>query len=503
MSIVDNPPAQETADISTLAITPEAGWHSLYIDGDWRQGDRDSIDIQNPATRKSFATVPASTEADVDAAVEAAAAAQETWAETRPEERSGVFREVANLVDTHREDIAHLLAVESGSTWGKAMFESRDTKWMLEASARLTQQVRGQQSDSAVPGKENLILREPVGVVGVITPWNLPLYLAMRSVGPALAAGNAVVLKPDETTPLTGGLVLAKLFDEAGLPDGLLNVVPGVGSTAGAHLSQHATPSVISFTGSTTVGRTVAKNAVDNFNQPALELGGNAPQIVLEDADLDRAIDAAVFGSFVHQGQGCITINRHLVHESLYDEYVSRLADRASSLPVGDPRTKETVIGPIINEEQRNKMASFVDQSVDQGATIETGGEYSELFFQPTVLSGVHNEMSAACNEHFGPIAPVISFQSESEAIEIANDTEYGLSSSIHSTDLSRARRLADDIEAGMVHINDQTLNDEPRVPFGGVKSSGMGRFNDQWALDKFTTTKWVSVQHDPREYPF
>jgi aldehyde dehydrogenase (NAD+) len=292
------------------------------------------------------------------------------------------------------------------------------------------------------------------------------------------------------------------LFEEAGLPDGVLNVVTGSGSDTGEYVSDHETPAVVSFTGSASVGRHVAENAARNIALPSLELGGNNPHVVTADADLDQAVDAGFFGSFAHQGQVCISINRHVVHEEVYDEYVDRLASRAEELTVGDPLDENTDVGPIINKSQREDMMELVEESVDQGATVETGGSHDDLFVEPTVLADATNDMPVASNEHFGPIAPVIPFSDETEAVEIANDTEYGLSASVHAGDLERGRDIADAIESGMVHVNDQPLNDDPHVPFGGVKESGLGRYNGEWIVDELTRTKWISVQREDRDYP-
>jgi len=325
----------------------------------------------------------------------------------------------------------------------------------------------------------------------------------VRAVAPALALGNAVVLKPSTDTPITGGLLLAEIFEEAGLPDGLLNVVTGHGSDIGDAVAGHDAASVVAFTGSTPVGREVAATAAENLATPAMELGGNNVHVVTDGADLERAVDAAVFGSFLHQGQICISINRHLVHEDVYDEYVERLAERAAGLPTGDPLDDDTVVGPIINESQRDQILEYVEQTVDEGATLEAGGEADGLVVEPTVLGDATNDMAAACNEHFGPVAPVIPVASDEEAIELANDSEHGLSGSVFAGDVGRGRDIADGIETGMIHVNDQPINDEPHVPFGGVKASGMGRYNGEEILRKFTRTKWISIQREPRRYPF
>ncbi|MFC6873062.1 aldehyde dehydrogenase family protein [Halobellus marinus] len=485
-------------------IAIDAAWNGLYVDGEWvAPDDRDTIDVRNPTTRESIAEVPAASSEDVDRAFAAATRAQGEWADTTPDERAAVVREVANLIDEYEAEIRDLLAVETGATKPRQDIEHGGTVTFVHDAASFAFRASGGHNQSKIPGKENIIQREPVGVVGVISPWNVPMKLSIRAVAPAIALGNSVVLKPAEESSISGGLLLAKLFEKAGLPDGVLNVVTGTGPEAGDRVASHPDGDVIAFTGSTGAGRLVGHNAIDHFAFPALELGGNNPHVVLADADLDEAVAAGTFGSFWNQGQVCISINRHLVHESLYDEYAERFAERASELKVGDPLDDEVVIGPIINESQRDEMLDYIDRTVEQGATLETGGEGDGLFVEPTVLTNVTNDMAAACNEHFGPVAPIIPFSDDDEAVELANDTEYGLAASVHSTDRGRARDVADRIDAGMVHVNDQTVNVEPHVPFGGVKDSGMGRYNGKWIIDEFTQTKWTSIQREPREYPF
>ncbi|WP_254822932.1 aldehyde dehydrogenase family protein [Haloglomus halophilum] len=485
-------------------ISIDADWDRQYVGGEWRRvEERERIEVENPATREHITEVPAASVEDVDDAYEAATAAQVDWAETPPQERARIVRRVGELMEKHEAAIREILAVEGGSTVPKQDIEFGGTVTLVYDTAQFPFRVSGRHADSKVPGKENMVRREPAGVVGVITPWNVPLKLAMRAAGPAIAVGNGVVLKPPAETPISGGLLLARLFELAGLPDGVLNVVPGHGSTAGDRVAAHPDSDVIAFTGSTQAGRLVGENAIDHFAFPALELGGNNAHVVLEDADLDTAVDAGVFGSFWNQGQVCISINRHLVHESIYDEYVERLAERAADLTVGDPRDEDSIVGPIINESQRDQIMTFIEETAEQGATIETGGENDGLFVEPTVLSGVENSMSAACNEHFGPVAPVIPFSSDEEAVELANGTAYGLAGSVHSADRGRARDVGDQIDVGMMHINDQPIHVEPHMPFGGVKDSGVGRYNGDWIIDELTTTKWTSVQREERGYPF
>lgn len=492
------PPTRKTE------LSIDGDWDVLYIDGEWRSvPDREHIDVENPATRETITQVPSGTAEDVDAAYDAATAAQSSWAETTPDERAKVVRTVAQLIDKYEDEIRELLAVEVGSTRPKQDIEHGGTVTFVHDAASYAFRMDGRHNQSKIPGKENIIQREPAGVVGIITPWNVPLKLSIRAVAPAIATGNSVVLKPPLDTPITGGLLISRLFEMAGLPDGVLNVVPGDGPNAGDRTAAHPDSDVIAFTGSTTAGRLVGQNAIDHFALPALELGGNNAHIVLEDANLDDAVDAGVFGSFWNQGQVCISINRHLVHESLYDEYAERLAERAAALPIGDPCDEESVIGPIINEEQRDKIIDYIDRTVEAGATLETGGGHDGLFVEPAVLTSVDNDMAAACNEHFGPVAPIIPFSSDEEAVELANATEYGLSGSVHSADRGRARDVADQIEVGAIHINDQPINVEPHAPFGGKKGSGVGRYNGDWIIDEFTETKWTSVQRESRDYLF
>ncbi|RQH02615.1 aldehyde dehydrogenase family protein [Natrarchaeobius oligotrophus] len=485
-----------------VSVDIEKDWNHLYIDGERRTPDRETIEVENPATREVIAEVPAGTAGDVDDAFAAAVEAQREWRNRPPQERAEVIQSVLHELHECEDEFAELLVREAGSTQLKAHVELEVlASGMLAETASFPTRSQGTKPESVIPGKENEVRREPAGVVGIISPWNVPFHLSMRAVAPAIALGNAVVLKPAEETSISGGLAIAELFEAAGLPEGLLNVVPGWGHEAGDALASHPDVDVVSFTGSTAVGREVAKNAVDNLALPALELGGNNAHVVLEDADLDRAVDAGVFGSFMHQGQICISINRHLVHESLYDEYVERMVERAAALEVGNPVDPEVDIGPVIKEEQRDKMLEFVRESANSGATVEIGGTADGLFVEPTVLSGVSNEMPAACNEHFGPIVPVIPFESTEEAIELANDTEMGLSGSVHG-ELEHARSVAERIETGMIHVNDQPINDEPHVPFGGDKASGIGRYNGEEIIREFTKQKWISVQHDEREYP-
>ncbi|ELZ23596.1 aldehyde dehydrogenase [Halosimplex carlsbadense 2-9-1] len=486
-------------------------WNALYVDGEWTAAESDeTLAVDDPSTREQVATVPAAVEADVDAAYEAAAEAQTEWAEAPPARRAEVVQNAIEALQAHSDEIIELLTHEAGGSQIMGETSVQIATDQAGEAATLPRRTKGDHAASNIPGKEHIVKREPRGVVTVISPWNFPLNLSMRAVAPALATGNAVVLKPATNTPITGGLLFAKLFEEAGLPAGVLNVVTGSGSDIGDRVAGHPESDVVAFTGSTEVGRHVAAIAGENLAEQSMELGGNNAHVVTADADIDRAIDSATFGSFVHQGQVCISINRHVVHEDVYDEYVDALVDRAESLAVGSAHEADTVVGPIIDESQRDEMLDYVERTVDAGATLETGGDTRDydgvdgsLVVEPTVLSDVTNDMPAACNEHFGPIAPVIPFSDIDEAVAIANDTEFGLAGSVHAGDLGTGMDIADRMETGQVHINDQPINDEAHVTFSGTKASGVGGYNDGAILEQLTETKWISLQREPREYPF
>ncbi|RNJ25278.1 aldehyde dehydrogenase family protein [Halosegnis longus] len=486
----------------------DADWNELYIDGEWVDSAGEDIAAEDPSTREQVATVPNATDADVDAAYEAAAAAQEEWADTPPARRVQAVNDLADALDAHEDEVLDILASEAGGTDAIAGTSVHLAHDQLREAATYPNRVKGEHRQSNIPGKEHIVKRQPKGVVTVISPWNFPLNLSMRAIAPAVALGNTVVVKPATNTPVVGGLLFGALAEAAGIPDGVINVVTGRGSDVGDAVASHPESDAVAFTGSTPVGKHVASLAAENLAIQAMELGGNNAHVVTESADLDAAIDSAVFGSFVHQGQVCISINRHIVHESVYDEYVERLTERAASLPAGSAHD-DTVVGPIIDESQRDEMLGYVEETVDAGATLETGGSTvgldgvdDSLVVEPTVLSDVTNDMAAACNEHFGPIAPVIPFETVDEAVDLANATDYGLSGSVHG-DLDTALDIADRMDTGHVHVNDQPINDEAHVPFSGTNASGMGGYNSETIMNELTETKWISLQREEREYPF
>jgi aldehyde dehydrogenase (NAD+) len=334
----------------------------------------------------------------------------------------------------------------------------------------------------------------------MISPWNWPLQLSIRTVAPALAVGNSVVIKPASDTPVTGGLLLAKFFEEAGLPSGVLSVVIGAGSEIGDAFVKHAIPRVISFTGSTEVGRGIARLAADApiLKRLELELGGNTPFVVLRDADLDYAVEAGLFGKYLHQGQICMSVNRLIVDQNLYEPFVERFTERARSLKYGDPDKPETAIGPIINHKQLEGLLQRIREARNSGARQMLGGEPEGQVLPPHVFADVTNEQPLAREELFGPIAPLIRSRDEDDALRIANDTSYGLSGAVITKDQERGVQFAKRLETGMAHVNDQPVNDLPNNPFGGEKNSGIGRFGGEWAIEAFTTDQWVTLQHTP-----
>lgn len=418
--------------------------------------------------------------------------------------RAEVMRRTAQIMQRRRQEIVEWLIAEAGSTRIKAVLEWEAVHGVVNEACTLPHLVEGRIMPNDIPGKESRVYRKPVGVVGIISPWNWPLQLTARSLFPALAVGNAVVVKPASDTPVTGGLLLAKLLEEAGLPRGVLSVLVGGGSEIGDAFVTHAIPRTISFTGSTAVGRRIARLAVEAeiIKRVDLELGGNSPIVILEDADLDAAVESTVFGKFLHQGQICMSANRLIVDAAIYDAFVDRFVSRVRNLKIGDPSDPETLIGPIINQSQLDGLLKRIMEARRGGLRQVLGGESAGLVLPPHVFVDVPNEHPLASEENFGPIAPIIRAGSEEHALELANATTYGLASSVFTRDLGRGVAFAKQMQAGMSHVNDQPVNDLPFSPFGGEKNSGIGRFNGRWAVDAFTTEHWVTIQYQRRAYP-
>jgi len=414
-----------------------------------------------------------------------------------------VFENAVKYVEANAPDIMEIIIDELGGTRLKAGFEIGLVLDMLKEAATFPLRMEGKILPSAVDERENFLYRVPVGVVGVISPSNFPFFLSMKSVAPALAAGNGVVLKPHEESPITGGTLIGKIFEDAGLPPGLLNVIVTEIPAIGDAFVEHPVPRVISYTGSTSVGRHIGEVCARHFKKAILELGGNSAFIVLEDADLEYAVDAAVFSRFTHQGQICMSANRVLVHAEIFDEFVDRYVAKVASLPVGDPREEATVIGPLINSKQADALNQVVDEALAQGARAALRGTVIGGLFDPVVLVDVKPDMRVAQTELFGPVVCMIPFGDDDEAVTMANDSSFGLSGAVHTRDLNRGIELAKRVQTGMIHVNDTTIHDEPIVAFGGEKQSGLGRLNGAWSLDEFTTFKWVSVNHGRRQFPY
>lgn len=475
-----------------------------YIDGEWRPGTGswDIIDF-NPYDGEKLASITIATVDEVDEAYQAAARAQKTWAATNPYARRAVFEKALRIIEDREQEISEVIVAELGGTFLKAGFELHLVKEFLREAIHLALRPQGRIIPSPVDGKENRVYTVPVGVVGVISPFNFPLLLSLKSVAPALALGNGVVLKPHQNTPIVGGSLVAKIFEDAGLPGGLLNVVITDIAEIGDAFIEHPIPKVISFTGSDKVGRHVATVCAAHFKRSVLELGGNSAIVVLDDADIDYAVDAAVFSRYVHQGQVCMAANRVLVDRSIRDEFTEKFVAKVKSLKVGDPRDPQTVIGPVINSSQADALSGVVEQAIAEGATALVHGTTTDNLVSPSVLTDVPVGSELLRQEVFGPVAFLIPFDGEEEAVSIVNDTPYGLSGAVHTGDIERGVNFAKQIDTGMFHVNDGTVHDEPIVPFGGEKASGVGRLNGESMLDAFTSLKWISVQHGRSGFPF
>lgn len=482
------------------------GFDRMPLNGQWRGGRSGRVlEDRDPYSDNMLVRIPLADEQDLNDAYKAAADAQPKWAARLPGERAAILRRAADIMEARKDEIVTWLIKEAGSTRLKANVEWDSARAITLEAASAPYRVQGKILPSDIPGKENRVYRQPVGVVGVISPWNFPMHLSNRSVAPALAVGNAVVIKPASDTPVTGGLLLAKIYEEAGVPPGVLNVVVGPGNLIGDAFVLHPIPRVISFTGSTPVGRHIAELAAKSpmLKRVALELGGNSPFIILDDADVDLAVNAAVFGKFLHQGQICMITNRLIVDAQIYDRFVERFSARVRALKIGNPNDETTAIGPIINKSQFDGLVKHIENARSSGARQTAGGNPQGLLLPPHVFADVTPQMQVAQDEMFGPVVSIIKVTGEEEAIRVANDTEYGLSSAVFSGNVERGVRVALQVKAGMTHVNDQPVNDLPNCPFGGEKNSGLGRFGGDWIIEEFTTDHWVSVQHAPRQYPF
>lgn len=487
----------ETTHLLQRALESEC-----LFNGDWIPASGSVMPVIEPATGEPLMRCAMANAADIAVASRSAALAQPAWAALGPRERAAVFRKAADLAQQCFAELALYVARETGGALFKGEHEVREAIVLLHQAAGLLSQPHGLVLPSAA-GRLSYARRQPHGVVGVISPFNFPLVLSLRSVAPALAAGNAVVLKPDPQTPVSGGFLIARLFEEAGLPKGLLHVLPGA-APVGEALCRDPNVQMITFTGSTAAGRKVAEVAGRHLKKVALELGGKNPLIILDDADLDLAASNAAWGAWLHQGQICMATGLILAHESIAERLTRKLVDKARALTVGNAAQGEAALGPLINPRQLQRVHEIVSDSLQAGARLEAGGEYDQLFYQPTVLSGVRPGMRAFEDEVFGPVASVVSFATDEEVIELANRTEYGLSAAIISPSVGRAMAIGERLNCGLLHINDQTVADECINPFGGRGASGNGgSVGGPADWDEYSQWQWVTVKNTPPVYPF
>ncbi len=492
-------PAAQTGQ--KTAFFDKGTWEGRTYLGGWTML-KATADAVSPSTGARVGSYALADPDDVQTAVDLAVSAQRTWASTSPEEKAAVLRRAAALIEQHSDVLAQWLAEEAGSAPGKAAFEAGLVASEFHLASATAMMPYGQLLRTGRP-RTSIARRLPVGVVGVIAPFNFPAILAARSIAPALALGNAIVLKPDPRTTIAGALFLAAILEEAGLPPGVLGVVPG-GMEVGSALVDEPRVPMISFTGSTPAGRAIAARAGQLLKRVHLELGGNNALVVLADADVEAAASAGAWGSFLHQGQICMTTGRHLVHESLYDRYVELLTEKAGRLHAGAPSTGAP-LGPIIDGRQRDKVHSIVGRSIESGARLTVGGTYEGLFYQPSVLADVVPGQAAFEEEIFGPVASVSKFSTTDELVKLVNSSPFGLSLGVLTGDPYAAYELSDRMRSGIVHINDQTVDDEAQAPLGGVGDSGTGvRFGGHEAnIEAFTETQWVTIQGEIATYPF
>jgi succinate-semialdehyde dehydrogenase / glutarate-semialdehyde dehydrogenase len=470
----------------------------LWIGGAWREGaGRERFPVLNPATEGVIATVASADIADADAALDAAAAAMKDWAARKPRERSEVLRKAWELMTARLESFAHLITLENGKArsdaMGEAGYAAEFFRWFAEEAVR----AEGLVMHAPSSGARILVHHKPAGLAVLVTPWNYPAAMGTRKIAPALAAGCGVVIKPASETPLTM-LALMPLLEEAGVPKGLVNVLPSrkTGALVG-HMLKDPRVRVISFTGSTEVGRKLLHAAADNVLKPAMELGGNAPCIVFDDADMDTAINGTMLAKMRNLGEACTAANRIYVHEDVAEEFTRRLAARMSALKVGDGTDPSVDVGPLVNAETRDKVAAFVADAVAKGARIECGGQVPDrkgFFYPPTVLSNVPETADCIRDEIFGPVAAIQTFRDEEDVIARANDTEYGLVAYVFSENMKRALKVCERLDYGMVGLNRGLVSD-PAAPFGGTKQSGLGREGGHEGMLEFMETQYISAE--------
>lgn len=467
----------------------------LWIAGEWRDaGSGETFDVLNPLDDSLYAKAAKGTTEDMLSAVAAAKHAFQTYRKTTPKEREAWLIAAAEIMIRRKDELIDCLIDEVGAPLTKANFEFDKGVSMLRAAAGLARQVRGETIPSDVPGKLSLSIREPRGVVAVITPFNVPLIKTTRLTANALAVGNTVVQLPSELSPrLT--VLMAEIYHEAGLPSGAFNVVSGFGYEIGDALTGHRDVDFVTFTGSTVVGQHILEVCSKNKTPNTLELGGKSPTVILADADIDQLLPLALRSIFMNAGQACIGSSRFYVERPVYEEFCQKFAGAAANIGMGDLRDPKTVIAPIISDRQRQRVKAHIEDAITKGATVLSGGGWEGNRCQPTVLTGVTEAMTLCKEETFGPVTAIYPIDSYEEGLQKANDTEYGLSSAIFTKNINKALHFAQNIEAGMCHVNGPTIQDEPHVPFGGNGESGVGREGTDADLEAMTELKWVTIQ--------
>ena len=464
-----------------------------------------TFERRNPLDGQVATRAPAATVDDARAAVDAAARAFPAWAAMGPGERRALLMKASQAIEAKGEAFAEAMAAETGSSGIWAGFNVHLAADMFLEAASLTTQLNGQLIPSNVPGSVAMAVRQPAGVVLGIAPWNAPIILAVRAISTALACGNTVVLKGSELCPATHGLIIEAL-QEGGMPPGVVNFVTNAPADAGAVVeAMIAHPAVrrVNFTGSTRVGRIIGQTAAKYLKPAILELGGKAPFLVLDDADVDAAVAGATFGAFANSGQICMSTERIIVDEMVADEFIGKLVARAQALPLGDPRQGPVVLGSVVDMSTVERVNGLIDDALAKGARLLCGGKASDTLMPATLLDNVTPEMRIFREETFAPVKAIVRVRGEEEAIAMANDNEFGLSSAVYTRDTARGWRVAARIEAGICHVNGPTVHDEAQMPFGGMKNSGYGHFGGQAGIDAFTDTRWITVQTEARHYPF
>ena len=491
-----------TQQTTAVTIAAENAWKGKIFTGRWQLSKGGTREVIEPATGTPLTEVGIADAEDVREACRSAAAAQAEWAATPAEQRAAVLRRAAQFLEAHTEQLRGWIVRETGCIPPKADFELHFVTNILIEAAAIATQPPGQMLPSSAK-RLSFARRVPHGVVGVISPFNFPLILSARAVAPALALGNAVILKPDPQTPVTGGFILARLFEASGLPAGLLQVLPG-GAETGEALVSDPDVTMMSFTGSTAAGRRVGELASKHLKKVTLELGGKNSTIVLDDADLDVAASCCAWSAYLHQGQICMATGTVLAHRKVARDLAERLVFKAKNLPVGDPNAGQVALGPLINARQLERVHGIVTDAIAKGAVLRTGGTYEGLFYKPTVLEDCKPGMRILQEEVFGPVIAVVPFETDEEAIAMNNATEYGLSAGVITQSLERAMNFTARLRTGIIHVNDQTVSDEPWVPFGGRGASGNGgRTGGAANWEEFTQWQWITFQDKATPYPF